>query len=122
MELSEISTVTREVEILAPRTGKSTGLVFIVNSVQSDEVQKIVRERNDSTLSRRPIDSEEYGLKLLMAAIVGWEWRDDATFEGNKPDFNPANLRRVLESKVGKSVICDQLSKAIADTNRFFTI
>lgn len=122
MELSNIETVTREVEILAPRTGKPTGLVFIVNSVQSDDVQSIVREKNDLAMVGRKYDAEEYGLKLLTAAIVGWRWENDATFNGEKPEFNPANVRRVLESNVGKNVIRGQLSAAISDVNRFFTI
>lgn len=121
MDISEIKEVEQEVHILAPRTRVKTGLVIIVNSVQCDAVQEIVRKRNDALLNRQTVDAEEHSLNILVAAVVGWRWDGDATFEGAKLEFNSDNVRRVLNSKAGKTFIRSQLSSVIADTDRFFT-
>lgn len=121
MDISEIKEIEQEVHILAPRTRVKTGLVFIVNSVQCDAVQEIVRKRNDALLNRQSVDAEEHSLNILVAAVVGWRWDGDATFEGAKLDYSVENVRRVLNSKAGKTFIRSQLSSVIADTDRFFT-
>lgn len=123
MDLNDIKAVEQEVEILSPRTKKPTGLVFIVNSVQSDEVQKVVRERNDAIIARRDVpDASTHGMNILRAAIVGWRWDGDATFEGEKLEFTPENVKRVLNSDAGKKFIAPQLTAVVSDVDRFFTI
>lgn len=121
MDIAEIKPIEQEVHILAPRTRRATGLVFIVNSVQCDGVQEVVRKHNDAMINRQPVDKDAHGVNILVAAIVGWRWEGEATFEGSKPEFNEENVRRVLNSKAGKHFIREQLSNAVSDTDRFFT-
>ncbi len=59
---------------------------------------------------------EENGTKLIVSAVDGWEWQDDASFNGAKPEFTEANLRAVLKI----DWIRKQLDEELGDEASFF--
>lgn len=123
MNLAEIVPSTIEVEIRHPATGKATGLVITATSLDSEAVKKVKRQHANKMLrnrNRKPTaeEFEESNIDLLVAAIVGWEWKGGAAWTGGKKlDFTPENVRTVLAVGWLKS----QVEEAISDEAAFFT-
>lgn len=124
MELNSVLPTAQKVAILHPGTGKETGLVFLMRPPQSPEVRAVVRAHRDKVLARKgkvsDADATEHGHKLFAAAVMGWEWNDDATWLGEKPEYTEAKLREVLTSEAGEAFIVKQLMEAFSDGDSFF--
>lgn len=122
MDLSTITPSTLKVEIRHPGTGEPTGLVIECVSLQSEQVKRVQRSITDKVLRSRTRklsaeQIEENAVEVLAAAVVGWEWRDGATWAGGKTlDFSPANVRVV----VGVDWLRKQIDEALGDESAFF--
>ena len=122
MDLSAITPSTIKVEIKHPGTGAPTGLVIECASLESEPVKRVQRAITDKVLrsrNRKPTAEqiEENAVEVIAAAVVGWEWKDGATWEGGKKlDFSLANVRTV----VSVPWLRQQLDEALGDEAAFF--
>lgn len=123
MDLSEIKTTERVIEILHPKTDEPVGLRVSLLSINDPAMKAIKRriqdektrlDRSGKILKAERI--EENQNELIFGAMTGWEWYD-ATLNGKKPDFNKASVIHVLSTN---EWIVDQLSKEISDEKAFF--
>ena len=124
MELSTILPKSKRVEIYHPGTKKGLGLVFYMKAPHCEEVQNVVRRQRNELIESKGVISEaksnENGIELISAVIENWEWEGDATWNGEKPDFNVDNLIAVLKSKAGEAFILKQLLAEYKDADSFF--
>lgn len=105
MDISNINANPRDIEIYHPGTREPIGLTITVLPVYHKQVKKAQRERfNKAANDRRPNKKhtleqiEESNDALLAAAVGGWEWEGDTTFEGEKPECTEDNVRRVFKA------------------------
>lgn len=101
--MTDISTIVakpRDIEIKHPATREPIGLTITLLPSTSDPVVAAKRRILDESLQRISQPSaarmEQNSLALLEASVAGWAWKGDLTFHGQKPDFTPANLRKVV--------------------------
>ena len=122
MDLSTIAPSTVPLEIRNPGTGKATGLVLNLLSMESDAVKKVKRANTNKAINRRnrkltADDLEENSLDLLVATVASWEWKGDAAWTGGKkPECKPEIVREVLSL----SWIRSQVEEVINDESAFF--
>lgn len=122
MDLSDISAHSRTLEIKHPATGNPTGLVLELVPMEDDRV-KAVRRKYQNKAMRGGLsveDLEEQTFELLAAAIIGWTWNGDLTWNGEKPKYSTAKVIDVLKSKNGPFII-RQVDKALGDEAGFFS-
>jgi hypothetical protein len=101
MDISQIQAKKKTFEILHPETDEPIGLRWTLLPDTDPKVKKVVRQNQDRQFAKRKIklsssQLEQNALDQLVAATDSWEWYDDATFEGEVPEFNEENVRRVL--------------------------
>ncbi len=60
---------------------------------------------------------EAQQVSVIESAVSGWEWKGELTFQGNKPEFNPENLRKVLKALPWMK---SQLDEELGDEAAFF--
>lgn len=102
MDISEIQPKERKIEITHPSTGEPVGLRWTLRPESDPKVKKVQRQNLDKQLGSRKkkmsaAQIEANSFELLVAATAGWEWYGELTFEGEKPEFNEDNVRRVLQ-------------------------
>lgn len=123
MDLSNVSPITREIQILHPKTSEPTGLVIRllppthpkVRAARDRAIQENIQAaRKRVTLSEA--DKETSAVKQLAPAVEGWEWTGDAEFKGEKLAFNEANVHAVLKVEW----IRNQIDKELGDEAAFF--
>ncbi|MBN9345616.1 MAG: hypothetical protein J0I48_05335 [Devosia sp.] len=122
MDLSDIAPTSMKVAIRHPGTGKETGLIIDVQSLESPVVQKVRREQRDAVLRtrNRKMTAEEIDEQItdqIVAAIAGWQWNGDASWGGKKLDLTPENVRIV----VAAPWVRKQVEEAVADEAGFFS-
>lgn len=124
MDLETLRPSERLVEILHPANGKPIGLKVNIISLNDDRVSPIKREIRNRKLmlesrgkyfKSEDIDTNEE--ELLLACITGWVWENDLTFHGEKPEFTPLNVKKVLKEF---SWIKAQIMESIGDEKAFF--
>ncbi len=127
MDISKIAPMERKIEIKHPGTGQDLGISITLMSPDDERLKPLIREINEKALSLRQKNksftaeqTEANTLKLMLTTIVAWDWYGkDVEFEGKKPEFNSANVKKVLER-------CDWLRKQIdeelSETRSFFTV
>lgn len=122
-DLAAVTPVSRDIEILHPKTNQPTGLVIKLLPPSDPRVRK-ARNRaiQEQVLAQRrrvelTDDQKEMGvIKHLAAAVEGWEWRGDATFNGEKLSFNEKNVHAVLKVEW----IRHQIDTELGDEAAFF--
>ena len=124
MDISNIKSSERIIEILHPKTGEELGISVTVMSYDDDRMKKIRRKILDRRLHLeargKHFKSEELNENandLCFNAMTGWEWRGDAVFHGKKPEFTRASVTAVFEEL---SWFRDQIDNAIGDEKAFF--
>lgn len=125
MDISTLKPVDRIIEIKHPSDeNENIGIRVTIVSL-NDEKMKSVRRRfinkrlelEKKGKSFKANDIEENELDLLMASIIGWEWYGDIDFNGEKPEFNENNVKKVLtEFEWFKN----QIAEAVGDDKAFF--
>lgn len=125
MDISTLKPNDRIIEIKHPvNDSENIGIRVTIISL-NDEKMKSVRRRfinkrlelEKKGKSFRADDIEDNELDLLVASITGWEWYGDVEFNGSKPEFTQANVRKVLtEFEWFKN----QIAEAVGDDKAFF--
>lgn len=124
-DLANIKPGERTIEILHPSTGEKLGLRITIMSTDDDRMRKINRRITDEALRKRQKNKafsaeeiEDNALALIVQAVTGWEWYgDDVSFEGEKPDYSPINVRKVVTKA---AFIRSQLEEELGETKSFF--
>lgn len=100
-DIASIVAAPRTIDIKHPATGANVGLKITLLPTSSDQVQaaqrKLINDRLQRDVKTSAERLEENRLSMIEAAVGGWEWEGDLTFEGEKPEFSPAFLRKVLK-------------------------
>ena len=102
-DLSSITASNREFEIVSPEDDQPIGLVFELRHGSSDEVKAFEKKWTDSQLRKRGIQKlTAAGLEFrntgrIVSAVAGWNWKGDASWHGEKPEFSEATLREVMK-------------------------
>ncbi|MBO7735341.1 MAG: hypothetical protein J6S67_22435 [Methanobrevibacter sp.] len=125
MDISTLKPNDRIIEIKHPvNDSENIGIRVTIISL-NDEKMKSVRRRfinkrlelEKKGKSFRADDIEDNEIDLLVASITGWEWYGDIEFNGSKPEFTQANVRKVLtEFEWFKN----QIAEAVGDDKAFF--
>lgn len=125
MDISTLKPNDRIIEIKHPvNDSENIGIRVTIISL-NDEKMKSVRRRfinkrlelEKKGKSFRADDIEDNEIDLLVASITGWEWYGDVEFNGSKPEFTQANVRKVLtEFEWFKN----QIAEAVGDDKAFF--
>lgn len=137
-DLANLKPKPRTLEILHPATGANLGVRMTVVSVDDDRLRKVKRDLRNKRLaleqrgkSFTAKEEEENMQDLLIAACIGWEWYNPTGSEGNEgfdaeempefegevPQFNPRNFKRVVEALPWFGT---QISAFISETKDFF--
>lgn len=123
MEISTLLPNDRIIEIKHPSDDKPLGIRVTVVSLNDEKLKQIRRRIINKRLELekrgknfKADDIEENEFEILVASVTGWEWYD-ATFHGEKPAFNEANVRKVFAEL---SWFKDQVAEAVGDEKAFF--
>jgi hypothetical protein len=124
MDISALVPVERTIEIVHPVTKEELGITVSLLSLNDDRMRKIKRKIQDERIrleskgkSFKSADIEENEIAMVFAAMIGWEWKKDTEFEGEKPAFNIANVKKVLTKL---DWFKTQLMEAISEEEAFF--
>lgn len=137
-DIANIKPVARTIEIRHPATGRPIGIRVSLVSIDDERLTKVKRAITDKRLhleargkTFKAEEIEENRIKINMTAMTGWEWynptgkqgdegydaEEQATFNGEVPDYKPSNVRAVLTEL---SWFGDQINEAIGETESFF--
>lgn len=113
---------TFEYEVTDPETGEGTGLFLDLRSTSSAEVKAVSRKHIDFISAQQRANKtvkvdvlERQVVEKLVAAVAGWRWEGDAKFNGEKLEYTPENVRKVVEV----DWIFDQVNKQVGDIENF---
>lgn len=129
----DLSTLTSErkpfeLELVHPGSKKGLGLHITLISVNEPGPKKVTSaiQKEASKLARKnqsftPEQQRENAIAILTACATGWRWGKDADGEqagwaGEQLEFNPVNLRKVLNI----DELRDQIDQEVADNTNFF--
>lgn len=125
MDISSIKPAERLIEIVHPGTEEPLGIKVSLVSLSDERTAKVRRKIQDERIRlemRRQFfkaeDIEENEDTLLFNAMTGWHWEGDVTFEGQKPDFNVANVKKVFKHFPWFK---QQIMEAVGEEKAFFT-
>ena len=103
MDLAKLTAVERTVEILTP-SKQETGLFVTLVGPDDAKLKRIKEATANEMLSLQAkgkaikADKLEYNRRMvLFTAMTGWEWKGEAAFDGEKPEFNQKNVFEVFE-------------------------
>lgn len=127
MELSDISFVEHEFELLHPMTDKPLKIFLTIQSLESPDVKRIERRIRDEALRLRArgktfkaeqIDNNT--IELMVAAIIGWRWENpDVTLDGEtNPTFSIKNVKSLLQ----KPWVIQQIDEQLEERKNFFKV
>ena len=125
MDLSNIKTGERILEIVHPSTGEKVGVRVSAVSILDPKLKRIKKQILDRRLALerknsgfKSDDIETNLSELLFAALTGWEWYGkDVMFHGVKPDFNKENVFKVFSELEWFQT---QVNEFINETSAFF--
>ena len=122
MDLSTLEAKQRRISLRHPATSEPIGLHLTLRPLDSPEVEKVRRRNINKRLAARnqrlTAEQIEANAKdLLVAAVAGWEWDEEATFEGEQLKFNEDNVRKVLSVRP----LREQVDEELGDDAAFFT-
>lgn len=113
---------TFEYEVTDPQTGAGTGLFLDLRSSSSDAVKAVTRKHIDFISAQQRANKsvkvetlEKQVIEKLVASVAGWRWDGEASFNGEKLDHTPENVRKVIEV----DWIFDQINKQVGDIENF---
>ena len=124
MDINTLVPVERIIEIKHPAKDENLGIRVTIVSMNDEKVKYIRRkfinnrielEKKGKSFKADDIESNE--IDLLLACITGWDWYGDIDFNGSKPEFNEANVKKVLNTF---RWFKDQLTEAVSDEKAFF--
>lgn len=120
-DISSIVAAPRVVDIKHPASGAPIGLKVTLLPASDDKVQAAQRKLLNDRLQRFEKPSaekmEQSKLLLLEAAVSDWRWEGELTFEGSKPAFTAANLRKVMTKLTW---VRDQIDAELGNEAAFF--
>jgi len=119
-DISNIKASTNTVNIVHPATNEPIGLSIVLRSLESPQVKEVQRRITNELLRNRKITaekSEANRLDILAAATERWTWEGDLSFNGEKPECNPNNARRVYKELPW---VKEQVDNALSDEAAFF--
>lgn len=101
MDISTLVESSRTIDITHPATHDPTGIQVEILPMTSERVQAVKRRHENEVYRTRfrgftAEKSEAQKLEILVAAINGWTWGGNTSFEGAKPECTPENVRRVF--------------------------
>lgn len=123
-EITNITPDEREIELTHPGDDRPLGIHIQLQPMTAPKVKKVERRIRDEVLkikskgkALKSADVEANEIELITAAITGWRWEADAernveqpALNGEeKPEFNGANVRRLLKLDWAKEQIDDEL-------------
>lgn len=129
MDISEIITKNREVELLHPKTDEPLGIHIELRSMHDKRVKLVERKIRDEILktqskgkAMKSVDIEANEKRLIEAAMVGWRWEADEqreieqpSMDGEEhPEFTPKNIKRLLSWEWARDTIDEELGN-VAD-------
>lgn len=122
MDLSSIVANTRTIQIKHPNTGKDIGLAIDIVSLTDDRVKTVERQNRNKIMRKgmRKVSAESVDQSaddILIAAMTGWAWADDATFHGEQPGFNSENVQAVIDEL---PFVRSQIDEELANEADFF--
>lgn len=121
MDISTIVAAERTIDIKHPASGQPIGLKVTLRPDSDPAVTAARRSFLNDRLQRRGKVTaekiEEQNQRVIVAAVSGWTWEGDLTFEGGKPDFNEINLVKVLKKLTW---VRDQIDEELGDAAAFF--
>lgn len=123
-DISSIEAVDREVELKHPKSDEGLGWFFSLRSPYSDEVKKAEREWMNKRLQKKrgqlTAESLEAAAEAkILAAVSGWRFEGDASFNGEQPEFSKGKLREIIrEPKY--AWIREYLDNELGDFGSFF--
>lgn len=101
-DISTIVAAARTVDIKHPASGEPVGLKVTLQPDSDPKVKAARRrwlnerlQRGNSKVTAEKLEAQ--ALAVIEAAVTAWDWEGDLTFRGEKPEFNAANLRKVLK-------------------------
>lgn len=141
-DIATIVSSNRDIEILHPATKKKLGVRIDLVSIDNERLAAKRREITNRRLyleqrnkSFTADELEENKIGLLFASMIGWEWyaqpavidedtgitieeaQEQPVFEGEVPEFNLRNVKRVFKKL---SWFADQVFEAVGETEAFF--
>lgn len=126
LELTELKPTERVIEIDHPGNAEPIGIRVNIISINDERMVRLKRKFTDERLllerrgkSFKAEHIEENRNSLCFAAMTGWEWYGDITYQGSKPEFNRKSCDEVLTDFPW---FRDQIEEAISDDKAFFTI
>lgn len=141
MDISNIKTTERVLEILHPATKEQLGIRVTLMSLDDDRMKKTKRQITDRRLHLeargkhfKADEIDDNRNNIAFGAMTGWEWyeqkeqkdangkivlpfREQPKFNGKVPDFNRANVSAVFDQL---SWFREQIEEAISETKDFF--
>lgn len=125
MDLNVIKPVENILEIVHPGTNEKLGIKVPLKSLDDPAMKqlkfKIQNDEKALTRKGKSFTAEQVDAntsELAYAAMSGWSWEADATFHGEKPTFNKANVFKVFDELPW---FRDQITEKVGDTKSFFT-
>lgn len=140
MDLSQIKTGDRKIEILHPAHGDRVGIGVSLMSIDDERMSKVKRQITDRRMyleargkTFKAEELEENKITILTTAITGWDWYNptgtegdkdydpdgQATWNGEVPEFTRKNVTAILSDP--KAVwLQDQINEAVGETKAFF--
>lgn len=104
MELSDLKPKETVLEMKHPRTGEELGISITIMGFNDPRMKNIRKQFANEEFQRQrrnkadtANDAEKRGRKLCWNAMLGWEWRGDATFHGEKPEFTEKSFNDIIE-------------------------
>lgn len=120
-DISSIVPNERTIDIKHPATSEHIGLKITLLPASSAPVlaaqRKMINERLQRDVKATAERMDANRLALIEAAVAGWTWEGDLTFEGKKPEFTPENLRKVLKKLTW---LRDQIDQELGNDAAFF--
>ena len=122
IDYSTLAPATVPLEIRNPATGKPTGIVLNLRSMDSEPARNVKLANSNKQMMRRnrkltAADLEEGYIDLLVVLVESWEWKGDAAWRGGKkPDFKPDVVREVVSTPW----IRNQIAEVTDDEAAFF--
>lgn len=141
MDIATVTPSERIVEIKHPATGEKLGIKVFLCYIDDIKMKRIKRKIGDENLALQKrgkhLTAEQLNQnqsRILFAAMTGWAWEsveveskdengetvitvDQATFHGEKPQFNEATVFKVFDEL---EWFKDQINEEVGETKSFF--
>lgn len=123
MDINAIAPTTYSLELKHPSTNELVGLTVELVSTSDKRFKANERKITDVAMKKRArgkvFTAEEIESNrdvLIASCIVGWKWSKDGSFGGDKLEFNPSNVGKLL----AVDWIRQQIDDALAEPANFF--